>query len=280
MESEYSSNEPSDRELSRRKLLKRGAVLVAASAAPIGMLSTNWLHFERRTLRLPRWDADGFKVAFLSDFHADQPVLRDLTRDALKMALSEPVDAVLLGGDFLTYRRSEGVRYLREALAPLADVAAPVFAVFGNHDYWCGVYPRVAEVLDRYGVRLLRNETVEVGGVTLAGLDDGLMGYQDPSFLMRGHFSKSLLALFHEPDFVEGLPSHVSLQLSGHSHGGQVCLPGGIPIFTPAGARRYVAGYYDRTSVPLFVSRGVGTTGRHLRTYCRPEAHVFTLRSA
>ena len=90
--------------------------------------------------------------------------------------------------------------------------------------------------------------------------------------------SKSLLALFHEPDFVSEVPKHVSLQVSGHSHGGQICLPGGYAVHTPFGAKKYKSGYYPDARVPLYVTRGVGTTGPDYRLFCRPEVTILTLR--
>ncbi len=90
----------------------------------------------------------------------------------------------------------------------------------------------------------------------------------------------SLLVLFHEPDYVKITPTNVSLQLSGHSHGGQICLPGGRPLHTPYGANTYYAGYYANAPVPLFVTRGVGTIGPKLRLFCPPEVTILTLRTA
>jgi predicted MPP superfamily phosphohydrolase len=121
---------------------------------------------------------------------------------------------------------------------------------------------------------------VEVNGVTIAGIDDAIANRQRYDFLTGGNHSKSLVALFHEPDFVDEVPKHISLQLSGHSHGGQICLPGGFSVHSPFGARKYVAGFYPNARVPLYVTRGIGTTGPDLRTFCRPEVSILTLESA
>jgi predicted MPP superfamily phosphohydrolase len=75
---------------------------------------------------------------------------------------------------------------------------------------------------------------------------------------------------------VERLETKSSLVVSGHSHGGQVCLPFGIALYTPYGARKYIAGYYAEARTPLFVSRGVGVN-RGIRYNCPPEVNILTL---
>jgi predicted MPP superfamily phosphohydrolase len=165
-------------------------------------------------------------------------------------------------------------------VAEFNDAACPVVAIMGNHDYWSTVPRKVVEAFRESKVKMLLNQTFELDGVTIAGLDDAIQRAQSYEFFPAGTVSKSLIALFHEPDFVKDMPKHVSLQISGHSHGGQVCLPFGKSMYTPYGARKYVAGFYPDARVPLFVSRGVGTTGPDYRLFCAPEVSVLTLRSA
>jgi hypothetical protein len=78
---------------------------------------------------------------------------------------------------------------------------------------------------------------------------------------------------------VDWMPQEVSLQLSGHSHGGEVCLPGGFALHTPSAAKRYISGFYPNAPVPLYVSRGIATLSP-MRIYCPPEVAVLTLVSA
>jgi predicted MPP superfamily phosphohydrolase len=85
--------------------------------------------------------------------------------------------------------------------------------------------------------------------------------------------------MLHEPDYVDDVtPAECSLQVSGHSHGGQMCLPFGRPLSLPRGARKYFGGFYPDAKVPLYVSRGVGTIGVDLRFFCPPEVTVLTLK--
>lgn len=274
--------ETAKRKISRRTLLKGGAFLAAASTIPIGAASTDWLYLDRRTLRLPNWGADGFRVAFLSDFHLYSSRAADLTQRAVAMLSGERFDTILLGGDFVDNRGGdEQLPNVRAALAGLADYGVPIHAVWGNHDY--GHHPPIEilrDVLNAMKIDVMRNNSVEIQGVTIVGLDDAMSGNPNHKRLDACPPGKPLIAMIHEPDRVASMPSHVGLQLSGHSHGGQICMPGGIPFHNTDMAKHYVAGFYPSARVPLFVSRGIGTTGPRLRTYCRPEVHLLTLRAA
>ena len=252
------------------------------SLAPLsfGSYSTGWISVERHDLRLPKWDADGFRIAIIAYLHTNTPGATAHAVNAVRLAVAEKPDLIAIPGDFVNVDGPKHLAYIRESLEPLHDATCPVIATLGNHDYSCGSVSDVIEAVRSSKAVLLRNEAVEVRGVTVAGIDDGLAGMYQFDFLSQSHASNSLLALFHEPDFVKYVPTEISLQLSGHSHGGQICLPGGHPIDTPLGAREYYAGFYPQAKVPLFVTRGVGTVGPRLRIFCRPEVTVLTLRSA
>lgn len=268
------------RRVTRRDVLRvmgvgAGTALVPAAIAD---LSSNHVVVERTELTLPRWDADGFRVAIVSDLHANRPDSAERAEKAFRMAMAEKPDAILIPGDFVDLSRDDVLELLAETLKPLGEAGCPVIATMGNHDYWSKEPHKIIETIRNSPVKLLRNEAVEVNGVTIAGIDDAIANRHNPEFIEKGKHSKSLLTLFHEPDFVDEVPEHISLQVSGHSHGGQICLPGGVPLHTPAGARKYSTGYYPDARVPLFVTRGVGTTGINWRLFCLPEVSVLTLR--
>ena len=268
--------------LTRRKLLQ-GFAAGAASAAGLGALgdhTTDALEVVRQNLPLERWDADGFVVALLTDTHVNLRTSVERARRACRLAIAEKPDLIVLAGDYITTSADWALTHIRDSLEPLADAPCPCVAVMGNHDYWTHEPRKILNALGRSPARLLRNELLEVQGVQVAGIDDALVNRHRPDVLAGKSLSKSLLAVLHEPDYVEEMPTHVSLQLSGHSHGGQICLPFGRPIHTPKGARRYVSGFYAQARVPLYVSRGVGTIGPNLRLFCRPEVSILTLRSA
>jgi predicted MPP superfamily phosphohydrolase len=238
------------------------------------------LRVERRTLRLPQWDADGFRVAMLADVHVNFAQAAERTRQAVELALNEKPDLFAVVGDFVNSGSPQVLRFLIEAFDRVHSARCPCLAVLGNHDYWVWDPTDVADAVRTAGFTLLRNEAVELDGVTVAGLDDALMHRARYEFLREGAFSPSLLTLLHEPDFVDQVPKNASLQLSGHSHGGQMCLPLGIPVHLPKGGRKYPQGYYPDAPRPLYVTRGVGTTGLDFRTFCPPEVTVLTLTGA
>lgn len=267
--------------MTRRRFLQGFGLGVAAAGltAGYGDLLADDLRLEQRDVTLPRWDADGFRVAVLADLHVNLVPAVARARRAAEMAIHARPDLIVVLGDFITTSRRFALEHIRQALEPLHDAGCPCLGVMGNHDYWSEQPRRIIDALKETPMRLLRNESVELGGVEVAGIDDALAGRHDTSFLNEGRHSRSLIILLHEPDYVEEMPEQASLQLSGHSHGGQMCLPFGVPIRLPKGARRYASGLYPDAKVPLYVSRGVGTIGPDLRLFCPPEVSVLTLRS-
>lgn len=252
----------------------------AAAFLPVGYgdVGSDWLSLEHISLRLPRWDANGFRAAVISDVHANDERQLDRAILAAQMAIEAKPDVILLPGDFVNFSDNHRVDILKRYLKVFGDATCPVFATMGNHDYWTPHPGRLLRAFVGSPVRLLRNEVAEVRGVSIAGLDDAVVGLHRPEILVPGRESHSLLTMLHEPDYVQDVPDHVSLQVSGHSHGGQICLPMGIPLHTPGGAKRYIDGFYPGAKVPLFVTRGVGTSGPPFRLFCRPQIALLTLR--
>jgi uncharacterized protein len=238
------------------------------------------LQIDRHELRLPRWDAEGFKVAVLSDLHLNSDAEAGRAQRAIRMAVAEKPDLVLLPGDFVNHSGPKNLELLATTLELCTLFSCPCVGVLGNHDYWTGHPEKVIATIRETPVKLLRNEVLDVSGVSLVGVDDAIQGKDRYDFFPRRETSRSCLAMLHEPDYVEEMPGHVSLQVSGHSHGGQICLPFGRALHTPRGARKYIKGFYENATVPLYVSRGVGTTGPDYRMFCPPEISVLTLRSA
>lgn len=257
------------------------AGLFAGAALPTYARSYAYhLTLEERVLELERWDADGFRVAVISDLHMNSKSETHRAIESARMALAARPDLILLGGDYVDLKHPTIIANISKLMAEFDEATCPVAAIMGNHDYWSTAPKKVIEAVRASRVKMLLNETLDVDGVTVAGLDDAIQRQQRYDFFPEGRVSRSLIALFHEPDFVKDMPKHVSLQISGHSHGGQVCLPFGKHLYTPFGARKYVAGFYPDARVPLYVSRGVGTTGPDYRLFCAPEVSILTLRSA
>jgi len=190
-------------------------------------------------------------------------------------------DLLLLGGDFVTGRPNE-IDWLA---GELGDVPAPFgrFAVLGNHDYWSDA-GYVVERLEAAGIRVLVNANARLmppfERVWVCGLDDHWSGRPDAATAVRGAEGVRLV-LMHAPSGLLDLgEERFDLALCGHTHGGQLALPGGIPIVVPQGplSRRYARGRFSigdgRT---LVVSVGLGCVVVPLRTFADPEIVICTL---
>ena len=201
------------------------------------------------------------------------------------MLLAQKPDVVLLTGDYVSgHQRTDWSSECALALAPLRAVRGGVFAILGNHDWW-GVRPeRVAGQLERGGFQVLRNQSAPLPGapgVWLVGLDDRWMEAQNPSQALRGVPETALkILLVHEPDYADEAPRGFALQLSGHSHAGQIRLPGLPPLHCPQFGRRYPEGLQQTTQHPVYTTRGVGMMGPQVRTFCPPEVTVLTIQPA
>lgn len=223
------------------------------------------------------------RFAFASDFHAgaatDPQVLLD-GADALRRT---GADALLLGGDYISVHPGNV-----DWLAPiLGDIPAPLgrYAVLGNHDYWLDS-GYVVRRLEHAGVQVLVNRGVHLPApyseVWICGLDDDGMGRPDPAAALAGAGGARII-LMHSPSGLLALErDQFAVALCGHTHGGQIALPGGIPVVVPDGtlSRRYARGRFDLGSGrTMIVSVGLGCSGFPLRTFANPEILVISFRS-
>lgn len=160
----------------------------------------------------------------------------------------------------------------------LSRLTAPLgkFAVLGNHDL---DQERVAEALEKSGFVVLRNanQWIRKGDeqVAIAGVEDWLTGEPDIHLALEGIPEDTCtILLSHCPDYAEEVPEgRVDLQLSGHSHGGQICIPLIGPLVTPPRARKYVDGLYRLPSgIRMFVNRGIGTTFSLFASFAAPNS--------
>ena len=226
----------------------------------------------------------GFKIVCLSDFHLHPFTQIDLIEQiVLKVNELEP-DLICLLGDYV-FERADSIDELAPVLSRLKS-GLGTFAVLGNHDLWtdAGV---VRDGLERVGIRVLINERVvfQLGGDALAlvGLDDGWSGAPDLSKALEDTpVDTAVILMIHEPDFADlyAQDDRILLQLSGHTHGGQVRLPGVGAPFLPAFGRKYDQGLYKIDEMWLYTTRGVGVIDPPARFNCRPEITEILLRSA
>ena len=244
------------------------------------LYEANRLVLNRKTLRLKDWPKklNGYRIALLADFHLRDRYSLELALKAVQQAVDEKPDMIVLAGDLIGYWKDETASLLEEALSPLRGSGLPVLAVPGNHEYWGGRPEYLEPVFDQYNIVLLRNSSKLIGGIRWVGVDSLNAGEADPCQALDGVGPDPLIALWHEPDAVDLLPRGCDLMLSGHSHGGQFVLPGGLVPMTSRNGRRYRSGFYPDAPTPLFVTRGVGTTGPPSRFLCPPEVVVLTLQ--
>lgn len=223
-----------------------------------------------------------FRIGFVTDTHVG-PFIRasDVDR-AMTLLLASSPDLLLLGGDYIC----ESPRYAPEAAAVLGAHAAATpygaVAVLGNHDYSCDA-PRLTSFFEQQGIRVLRNEAARIetpsGDLWIAGIDDAILGAPEVSRAFADvPPDAAAIALWHEPDWAAETARHNPiLQLSGHSHGGQVRLPFLGNIAAPSGGRRYVYGLNHAAGMPIYTSRGVGAYRPPIRFRCPPEVTLITL---
>jgi uncharacterized protein len=264
--------------VTRRSFLRGAAFGLAGSV--VGAAYSDYCaqtpRLERVDLHLKRWKADGLRVGFVTDIHVNDTDQMLRARAAATLVADASPDLVLFGGDCVNSGHPNGIRNIERSFKPISKLKCPKLAVLGNHDYASGSVDDVQKALEASGFLVLKNEVAAFGDYRVAGYDDGFFGEVKRAFSPN---AENTIALLHEPDFVDELSVEACLQLSGHSHGGQMCLPFGIAIHTPRGSRKYRSGYYPDAHSPLYVSRGVGTTGPKWRLFCPPEVTLLTLRS-
>jgi predicted MPP superfamily phosphohydrolase len=232
---------------------------------------------------LPR-TMDGVRIAQVSDVHF--PGNHRAARAALEHLHRERPDIVLLTGDMT--ESDQAMTQVRDFAAESRGSLATI-AILGNWEYFAGVQGEASRAAYRQaGVQFLVNQatTVDVGGapLTFVGLDDAVAGHPDLAAARRSVVASSTeIWLIHPPIFAENPPQGVAarpaLLLAGHTHGGQIRIPL-LPPVKPVGAGRFLEGWYRDTFAPLYVSRGIGTTGIPARFRCPPELPIFTLRAA
>ncbi len=268
--------------VSRRTLLK--ALVGAGVGAASGVAADGFL-YARHALTLTETDItvaglppalSGLRIGLLTDIHRGRWVSHDDVTAAVQLLMTSRPDIVVLGGDYVTYTDRA---YVEPAAESLAALNAPhgVFAILGNHDddrdTASALGARGFEVLRDARTELtIRHEVLNVTGVRFWTKKAG-----EIAPILRGARGTTVL-LAHDPRrLTEAAALGVPLVLSGHTHGGQVVLPGLGAIAAQKFPVVYGFARQERTS--LFVSRGVGTVYLPVRWNCPPEVAVLTLRS-
>lgn len=286
------------RNLSRRdflKLLKAGAIelaLLTLGGTGYGFLvEPGRVKVETVHLRLRRLARafHGIRIAQLSDIHMGGWMDAERLQHIANMVLAQKPDLLFLTGDFLIghnfgKKHQQYIDDLTAILSPLAELI-PSFAILGNHDYWTDV-KAVREMFKASGIINLTNTVYTLSRdqeyLHLCGVDDvweGNVRLDDVLHQLSDDGAAILLA--HEPDFADqsAVTGRFDLQVSGHSHGGQVVFPFVGPPILPYLGQKYPSGLYEVLGMYQYTNRGVGTGRLPVRLNCPPEITLFTLES-
>ena len=270
--------------MNRRQFLRIAAATVApAVGVGYGFAESTRLRIDRLTVTVPRLPAAfrGLRVAFVTDIHLGPFLTEQYVAGVVRTTLLLDPDLILLGGD---YSHRDG-KYIAPCFEQLAKLSAPlgVYGVLGNHDYWHGLDETKAG-MRRAKVEELTNRGVWLerpgGRLRVAGVDDLWRGAPDLApALGDATATDACVVVSHNPDFAENITDRrVGLLLSGHTHGGQVVVPGyGPPIVPSAYGMKYARGLVQAPATQVYVSPGVGMSGLPVRANCRPEVALLTL---
>ena len=275
------------------RTLKRAAIAFGLLAVGLPLwgfvLEPASLRNEDYELSLPRWpgSCDELRIAVLTDLHVGSPFNRIGKLDRIiDLTQRAHPDLILLAGDYVITDVPGGEFTAPEEIAEhLQHLAAPlgVWAVLGNHDWWLDG-PRVRRAIESVGIPVLEDEATRVASgpcsFWLVGVSDFWTGRHDVRrALSQVTDSDPVVVLTHNPDVFPEVPSRVALTIAGHTHGGQVYIPGiGRPIVPSRYGERYAIGHVVEDGRHLFVSSGLGTSIVPVRFLVPPEISVVTLR--
>jgi uncharacterized protein len=280
--------------------LARGALRVdpgkmAAAAALLGAgcylygreVEIRRVEIKPLTLTLPRLapEFDGYRIVQIGDIHLDDWTRPERLSGIVAQVNAQRPDLIAIMGDFAS--RSAKQLDTRRLTGALRELRARdgVLTILGNHDYLTGV-ELIRRCIREASVTELVNDvhTLRRGGASLhvAGIDDVMEGGSRLDLVLRDlPDSGAAILLAHEPDFadVSAATGRFDLQLSGHSHGGQVRVPLLMRLALPPFSQRYTSGLYRVDGMLQYTNRGLGFVDMRLRLLCRPEITVLTLRS-
>jgi uncharacterized protein len=278
--------------INRRKFIKGvTAAGLAAIAADSTLIEPNRPRIIRKEIALQRWPSglDGFTIAVLSDFHYDPYFSAHPIRKGVELVSELRPDLIALTGDFVSVpwvgNDAKYAGYAEPCAEVLGKLRAPhgIWSVLGNHDAFSDP-DRVTNALKAVGIPTLSNQSVPIekdgARFWLCGVDDVLAGNPDlPGTLGAVPSGEAVVLMAHEPDYADYVSEYpVDLQLSGHTHGGQIRLPLMRPLYLPPLAKKYVWGLFKIRELTLYTNAGIGTVDIPVRWNCPPEVTFITLK--
>jgi predicted MPP superfamily phosphohydrolase len=232
-----------------------------------------------RKIKLSRLSSSfhGTRVVVFGDLHAGFHMEEHHVLHVVDKVMEQKPDLLLFTGDLV----DDSQQILPSIIPHLKKLQAPLgkYAVLGNHDYHGG---QVVSSLQQSGFHVLQNthHLIKKGLDTLviAGIEDMLQGEADLSQALNGVPEACTILLSHCPDFADQIETNqVDLQVSGHSHGGQIRFPFIGALITPPGGQKYIDDLYQLEKTKVYVNRGIGTTILPFRFHCQPQLSVLHL---
>lgn len=224
---------------------------------------------------------DGYKVLQLSDIHLGSWMGEEKLQEIVDLTNEQKPDIILITGDFVSYFLVDIPESMQIIMRKL-NAKDGVYAVLGNHDYWENT-GQIIKDIKKSGINLLTNDVAEIKRgkekLIVAGVDDILDGKPDlKKVLDKLNDDSPAIIMCHEPDYAIEVTKtkRFFLQLSGHSHGGVITIPG-LPTIKGRMFKHFHRGMYDVDGMKLYVNRGVGSHIFRLRINCKPEISIFKL---
>ncbi len=272
--------------ITRRRFLG----LAAAAGTGVGLYTwrwePHWVAIVRRKMAVANLPDQlvGSILAHLSDLHIGPQVDDDYLRDVFQRVNEWQPEIVVYTGDFTSYH-TDIFPQARRVFAHLARGSQGSFGILGNHDYGPGwtsieVADEIASLAEGAGIQILRNETADVGGLQIIGLDELWANrFRPERAFARFDPDAASIVLSHNPDTVDrgGWGDYSGWILAGHTHGGQCKPPFLPPPLLPVQNRRYTSGEFALSGGRrMYINRGIGHLLR-VRFNARPEVTLFEL---
>lgn len=280
--------------ISRRGFLRAARnMAIGGTLGALGLwryvdFEATWFNLQHQLIKVPRLanKLSGLKLVHLSDLHLNTSLTPEIFGTVVDLVNQQDADIIAITGDFID--KWTDLASVAEYGPQLSRLQARfgTFAVLGNHDHR-EAPGLVREMLLDSGITELANRAEEIKidneRLFVCGLDDYKYRKNDLEALLADFpEGERGILLVHEPDYadISAVTSRFSLQLSGHSHGGQIHIPVVGPPLTPLYGRKYPRGLYEVEDMLLYTTTGIGTIPPFVRFNCRPEVALFTLLPA